>query len=132
MSELTKCAWGWEYTSDNGILYEIGEVTSEFNVIKDPFMDILEMFDCNILEQAHFVDYVFGDIDDETEHMKEWIDERIARYENHERTIRFYRNIIGREDTLYECYLGLAEEKHEQAVRISRERLAEMAEEDIS
>ena len=130
MSKLEKQAWGWEYTSDNGILYEVCETTSEFNVITDPFMDVLEMFDCNILERVHFVDYVFGDMDSETEHIKQWIDERIARYENHERTIRFYRDVVGREDTLYECYLGFAEEKHEHITRISRERFAEMAEED--
>lgn len=130
MSKLIRYAWGWEYTSDNGILYEVSETTSELNVITDTFMDVIEMFDCNLLEQVHFVDYVFGDMDYETEHIKQWIDERIARYENHERRIRFYRDVVGREDTLYECYLGFAEEKHEQPVRISRERLAEMAEED--
>ena len=135
MSKLAKMAWGYEYTSDNGIAYEVGEVSGEYNVIVDNFLDICELFDGNILIKDCFVDYVYGNLingdEDDIDDIKEWLDKRITQYENHERTIRFYRDIVGREDTLYECYLGLAEEKREQTVRITREQLAEMAEEDI-
>ena len=136
MSKFAKKTWGYEYTSDNGITYEVGEVSSEYNVIVDSFSDVWDMFDTNVLTKDKLVDYVYGDLMSgnrlEVEEIKRWIDERIARYENHERTVRFHRDIIGREDTLYECYLGLAEEKHEHSTRISRERLAEMAEEDTN
>ena len=134
MSKLEKMAWGYEYTSDNGIAYEVGEVSSEYNVIVDNFLDICELFDGNILIKDCLVDYVYGDLmsDDEgdVDDIKGWLDKRIAQYENHERTIRFYRDIVGREDTLYKCYLGFAEERCEQSTRISRERLEEIARED--
>lgn len=134
MSKLEKKIWGYEYTSDNNIAYEIGEISGEYNVIIDSFSDIWEMFDTNILIKDKLVDYVYGNLihgdEPEVEQIKKWLDWRIPYYEEHERTIRFYRDIVGREDTLYECYIGLAEEKCDQAVRISKEQLAKMAEED--
>lgn len=134
MSKLEKMTWGWEYTSDNDIAYEIGEVSSEYNVVVDNFLDICELFDGSILIKDCLVDYVYGNLmngdESDADSIKEWLDKRILQYENHERTVRFYRDIVGREDTLYECYIGFAEEKCDQPVRISRERLAEMAEED--
>lgn len=134
MSKLEKKEWGYEYTSDHGITYEIGEISDEYNVILDSFSDVWEMFDSNVLVKDGLVDYVYGNLihgdEFEVEEVKKWLDWRIPHYENHERTVRFYRDIIGREDTLYECYIGFAEEKYGQAVRISREQLAEMAEED--
>ena len=134
MSKLEKMAWGYEYTSNNGIAYEVGEVSGEYNVVVDNFLDVCELFDGNILIKDCLVDYVYGDLmngdEDDVNSIKEWLDKRITQYEKHERTIRFYRDIVGREDTLYECYLGFTEEEREQATIISRERLAEMAEED--
>ena len=134
MSKLEKQAWGYEYTSDNGITYEIGEVTSEFNVVIDNFMDICEMFDTIVLIQTRLIDYVYGNLmwgdEDDIADIKDWLDDRIARYENHERTVRFYRDTMGAEDTLYECYLGLDEEKYEESTRISTGALIKMARED--
>lgn len=134
MSKIEKRAWGYEYTSDNNIVYEIGEISGEYNAIIDSFSDIWEMFDTNVLIKDKLVDYVYGNLirgdDFEVEQIKNWLDWRIPHYENHERIVVFYRDIVGKEDTTYECYIGFAEEKYERPVRISRERLAEMAEED--
>ena len=133
MSKLEERAWGWEYTSDNGIVYEVGEVSAEYNVVFDRFNDISELFDTIVLLRDHLVDYVYGNLCGdwiENLEIKTWLDWRISQYENHERTVRFYRDVKDSDDELYECYIGLAEEKHEQAKRISRERLEEIAKED--
>ena len=135
MSKLEKQEWGgYEYTSNSGIVYEIGEVSSEYNVIVDNFMDISELFDANILIHDKLVDYVFGNLMNgskyEIEEIKQWIDDRIFKYENYERTVRFYRNVMGSEDSLYECYLGLEDEEYEEAIRISAGQLLQMARED--
>lgn len=134
MSKFEKKEWGYEYTSDNGITYDVGESFGEYNVVVDNFIDICELFDTNILIKDYLVDYVYGNLmngdESDIENIKDWLDRRITQYENHERTIRFYRDIKGREDTLYECYLGFAEEKREQAVRISTGPLLKMIRED--
>lgn len=132
ISALEKMPWGWQYTSLNGIKYTIGEVTGDYHAILDEFEDISEMFDGNILIEDHFVSYVHGDIVNDTEDIKEFLDWRIPRYENHERTIRFHRDIIGRpdEDVFYECYIGKNVEMHETTTKISTKMLKDMATED--
>ena len=134
MSKLEKKPWGYEYLSDNGISYSVGEVTAEYNVIIDHFEDISELFDGTVLIQDQLVDYVHGnlmngdwtDVDD----VKDFLDYRIERYENHERTVRFYRDVQGAEDTLYKCYLGFEDEQSEHAVKIPTPTLLKIARED--
>lgn len=134
MSKLEKKPWGYEYVSDNGISYEVGEVTAEYNVVIDGFTDIDELFDCNVLISDHLVDYVHGNLmygdESDVADIKDWLDDRINRYENHERTVRFYRDIKGVEDTLYECYLGFEDEECEKATKIPTSLLLKMARED--
>ena len=134
MSKLEKRSWGYEYLSDNGISYSVGEVTAEYNVIIDHFEDICELFDSIVLIHEHLVDYVHGNLmhggDSDAEEIKDWLDGRIAQYENHERTVRFYRDVSGAEDTLYACYLGFEEEKSEEATKIPASALLRMARED--
>lgn len=119
MGQIRKSRCGYEYVSDNGIVYEIGENGAEFNIIIDTFMDLgtdedlMEKFDMFMPFTNNLVDYVFGDIEDKD--VLEWIDERIERYENHERTVRFYYN------EPCECYIGLKEEKYETRLRLSKE-----------
>lgn len=134
MSKLEKKPWGYEYLSDNGIAYAVGEVTAEYNVVIDSFDDVSELFDGNVLIKDHIVDYVHGNLmcgdESDAEDIKDFLDERIAQYENHERTVRFYRDVQGVEDTLYKCYLGFDYEKHEVATRIPLATLLKMARED--
>ena len=113
MGKIVKTRCGYEYISDNGIAYDIGENGAEFNIIIDTFMDLDEKFDRLAPFNFHLVDYVMGDIDEDD--VLEWIDERIKRYENHERTVRFY------DKRPYECYIGLQEKKYEKSIRISKE-----------
>ena len=130
-STLSKQKWGWEYISSNGNKYSIGSVTQEFNVIVDDFNDINELFDYEALVHSHLVDYVYGDLETDTDIIKEWLDERITRYEDHERTVKFYTNLWSRNDSniLYECYLGLDVYKEPETVNMSKEFLYRTAEE---
>ena len=124
-SKLRKQKWGWEYVSINGNKYSVGPVTMDFNVIVDDFDDINELFDYEALVHSHLVDYVYGDLETDTDAIKEWIDQRIERYEDHERTVKFYTNIWSRDDCniLYECYIGLDVFKRQETVNMSKELL---------
>ena len=113
MGKIRQLNYGYEYISDNGIAYDIGENGADFNIIIDTFMDLDEKFEKLAPFNYHLVDYVFGD--PEEEETLEWIDERIKRYENHERTVRFYAK------EPCECYVGLKEEKYETRRRWSKE-----------
>ena len=130
-STLRKQKWGWEYVSCNGNKYSVGPVTEEFNVIVDEFNDINELFDYEALVHAHLVDYVYGDLETDADIIKEWLDERIKRYEDHERTVKFYTNLWSRNDAniLYECYLGLDVYKEQETVNMSKAFLYRTAEE---
>ena len=134
MSKLEKKPWGYEYLSDNGISYTVGEATADYNVIIDSFDDISELFDGTVLIHDHLVDYVHGNLmygdDFDLEDIKDLLDYRIEKYENHERTVRFYRDVRGAEDTLYVCYLGFEDAKSEDAVKIPTSVLLKMARED--
>ena len=105
----------YEYVSDNGIVYEIGDNGADFNIIIDSFMDYDEICDDFGPFNFHMVDYVMGDIEDPD--VIEWIDERIEQYENHERVLRFY------DGEFCECYIGFKEEKYETRKRVSKEEL---------
>lgn len=124
-SKLRKQKWGWEYVSINGNKYSVGPVTMDFNVIVDDFDDINELFDYEALVHSHLVDYVYGDLETDADVIKEWIDQRIERYENHERTVKFYTNLLSRDDSdvLYECYLGTEVRKEVETVNMSRQLL---------
>ena len=113
MGKIRQLNYGYEYISDNGITYDIGENGADFNIIIDTFMDLDDKFDKLAPYNYHLVDYVFGDIEEKD--VLEWIDERIERYENHERTVRFY------DKGACECYVGLKEEKYETRKRLSKE-----------
>lgn len=130
-SVLVKKNWGWEYISANGNRYSVGPVTAEFNVIVDEFYDINELFDYEAIVHSCLVDYVYGDLEEDTNEIKEWIDERIKRYENHERTVKFYTNLLSRNDAdvLYECYLGFDVYKEQETVNMSKVLLYRTAEE---
>ena len=130
-STLTKKVWGWEYVSVNGNKYSVGPVTEEFNVIVDEFDDINKLFDYEALIESHLVDYVYGDLEYDSDIIKEWIDQRVDRYEKHERTVRFYTNLISRDDSdvLYECYLGTEMYKEVETVNMSKSKLYQVAEE---
>lgn len=130
-SKLIKQKWGWEYISKNGNSYSVGPVTMEFNVIVDDFDDINELFDGEALVHSHLVDYVYGDLESDADIIKEWIDERINRYEKHERTVKFYTNLISRDDhdVLYECYLGTEMYKKVETVNMSKQLLSKIAKE---
>lgn len=134
MSKLEKKPWGYEYLSDNGIAYTVGEATADYNVVIDSFDDISELFDGVVLIQDHLVDYVHGNLmcgdASDIEDIQDFLDDRIAKYENHERTVRFYRDVQGVEDTLYACYLGFEDEKAEDAVKIPMAVMLRMARED--
>jgi hypothetical protein len=118
MGHLQKTKCGYEYISNNGIVYDIGENGADFNIIIDTFLDVEERFEAIAPLKLHLVDYVFGDIEDEN--VLEWIDERIQRYEHHERTIRLYA------DEPIECYIGLQEEQYETPKKISRDELLKL------
>ncbi len=130
-SKLIKQKWGWEYVSKNGNSYSIGPVTAEFNVVVDDFNDINELFDYEALVHSHLVDYVYGDLEEDNSEIKEWLDDKIDRYEKHERTVKFYTNLISRKDcdVLYECYLGTEIYKAQETVNMSKELLYKTAEE---
>lgn len=113
MGQIRQLNYGYEYISDNGITYDIGENGGDFNIIIDTFMDFDEGFDKLGPFGFHLVDYVMGDIEEDD--VLQWIDERIKRYENHERTVKFY------DKRPYECYIGLQEKKRERPTRISKE-----------
>lgn len=130
-SKLIKQRWGWEYVSKNGNKYSIGPVTAEFNVVVDEFSDINELFDYEALVHSHLVDYVYGDLEEDNSEIKEWLDDRIDQYEKHERTVKFYTNLISRKDcdVLYECYLGTEIYKTKETVNMSKELLYKTARE---
>lgn len=130
-SKLTKKPWGWGYVSKNGIEYAIGEVIADFNVIVDDFDDVNELFDGEALILAKLIDYVYGDLERDSKEIKEWLDERIDKYEEHERTVKFYTNLLSRDDTdvLYECYIGTEEKRKERTKTISKELMHIIAEE---
>ena len=112
MGKIRESRGLYEYVSDNGIVYEIGANGADFNIIIDSFMDYDEMCDDFGPFNFHMVDYVMGEIEDPD--VIEWIDERIERYENHERVLKFY------DGELCECYIGFKEEKHETNKRVSK------------
>ena len=115
MGYVRKERCGYEYMSDNGIVYEIGENGADFNIVIDTFLD----YDDKFIEWGpfnfHIVDYVMGDMEDQE--VLEWLDERIEKYENHERILRFYNH------EPCECYIGLKEEKYEARKRVSKEEM---------
>ena len=119
MSEFRKVRWGYEYISDNGLSYEVGEVSSEFNVIIDHFDDMFEISE-NFMIMPSYVDYVFGPITD-IKDIKAYLDWRIPIYENHERKMVFSI------DEPTECYLGFKEEKSDVLIRVTKEQFIEMA-----
>jgi hypothetical protein len=115
MGKIEQSRGLYEYVSDNGIVYEIGENGADFNIIIDTFTDYEERFEKLRPFNCYLVDFVYGDITDPD--VIEWIDKRIERYENHERTLRFYSNAP------CECYIGLKEEKYETRKRVSKEEM---------
>lgn len=119
MGQVRKVRCGYEYVSDNGIVYEIGDNGADFNIIVDSFMDLDDKFEELAPYNFRLVDYVMGDIEDPD--VIDWIDERIERYENHERTVEFY------DHELCECYIGLKEEKYEVRKKWSKEDFFEKA-----
>ena len=131
MSKLEKIRSGWEYTSDMGITYLVGEVSGELNVIMDVFMDINELFDCEVLTQNAFVTYIYGDLERDTLEIKSWLDDIVDRYEQYERTVKFYTNQLSRDDNdvLYECYIGTEEKNPLKTTVITEKQLCKMARE---
>lgn len=130
-SKLINKPWGWEYISKNGIEYTVGEVTTDFNVVVDDFNDINELFDCEAIILAKPIDYVYGDLERDSKEIKEWLDERIETYEKYERTVRFYPNLIKRDDAgvLYECYIGSEKKQVNRGKRITKNIMLKIAEE---
>lgn len=129
MSKLEKKYGALIYTSNSGHKYIIGEITSEYNVIIDEFNDIVDLFDTNILVYDKLITYFYGDMNDED--TVEYIDEMIDNYEKHKRKVKFIRDIVGRENTLYEVYLGTEEEKEDEVPkRISCMDMFRFAKED--
>ena len=112
MGKVRKARCGYEYVSDNGIVYGIGEYGAEFNIIVDDFSDLWDEYEEKIGFHSQLVDYVYGDIEDED--VIEWLDWRIERYENHERVAKF---------GCYECYVGLQEENRLQRERVSKDEI---------
>ena len=130
MSKLEKKYGAWIYTSDRGNKYTIGQITEEYNVIIDEFDDIIELFDADVLVHDKLITYFYGDMDDKD--TKEYVDEVIDDYERHHRKVQFIRDIMGREDTLYEVYLGTEEEKTDEVPkRISCMDMFRIAKEDV-
>lgn len=113
MGKIRESRGLYEYVSNNGIVYEIGANGADFNIIIDTFTDYDEKFEKFRPFQYYLVDFVCGDVEDQD--VIEWIDERIERYENNERIIRFYSH------EPCECYIGLKEEKYEMRKRVSLE-----------
>ena len=130
-STLKKEKYGWEYISQNGNKYSVGEVNAEFNVVVDEFEDINDMFDYEAIVLSKPIDYVYGSLEKDTEEIKDWLDYRIEKYEKHERTVNFYTNIEMRSDhnVCYECYIGTEEKKVDKTRKIDRSRLVRIANE---
>ena len=128
MSKLEKKYGAWIYTSDGGHEYTIGQITTEYNVIIDEFGDIIDLFDTNVLVYDKLITYFYGDMDDDD--TVKYVDKIIDYYEKHQRKVKFVRAIVGREDTLYEVYIGTEEEKKGAANRISCMDMFRMAKED--
>lgn len=128
MSKLEKKYGAWIYTSDRGHEYTIGQITAEYNVIIDEFDDIIDLFDTNVLVYDKLITYFYGDMNDDD--TVKYVDKIIDYYEKHQRKVKFVRDIVGREDTLYEVYLGTEEEKEEVPKRISCMDMFRIAKED--
>ena len=128
MSKLEKKYGAWIYTSDRGHEYTIGQITAEYNVIIDEFGDIIDLFDTNVLVYDKLITYFYGDMDDDD--TVKYVDKIIDHYERHQRKVKFVRDIVGRENTLYEVYLGTEEEKEKVPKRISCMDMFMIAKED--
>lgn len=128
MSKLEKKYGAWIYTSDRGHEYTIGRITAEYNVIIDEFGDIIDLFDTNVLVYDKLITYFYGDMDDDD--TVKYVDKIIDHYEKHQRKVKFVRDIVGRENILYEVYLGTEEEKEEVPKRISCMDMFRIAKED--
>lgn len=128
MSKLEKKYGAWIYTSDRGHEYTIGQITEEYNVIIDEFDDIIDLFDTNVLVYDKLITYFYGDVDDDD--TVKYVDKIIDHYEKHQRKVKFVRDIVGREDTLYEVYLGTEREEKGAAKRISCMDMLRFAKED--
>ena len=129
MSKLEKKYGAWIYTSDRGYEYTIGQITAEYNVIIDEFDDIIDLFDTNVLVYDKLITYFYGDMNDDD--TVKYVDKIIDYYEKHQRKVKFVRDVVGREDTLYEVYLGIEEEKEEVPKRISCMDMFRIAKEDV-
>lgn len=131
MSKLEKTRSGWEYTSDMGITYMVGEVSTEFNVVIDYFMDVDELFDCEVLVKSAFVTCIYGNLERDTLEIQGYLDEVVDRYEQYDRTVKFYTNQINRNDNdvLYECYIGTEEKEPLKTTIISQTEMCKMARE---
>ena len=129
MSKLEKKYGAWIYTSDIGHEYTIGQITAEYNVIIDEFDDIIDLFDTNVLVYDKLITYFYGDMNDDD--TVKYVDKIIDYYEKHQRKVKFVRDVVGREDTLYEVYLGIEEEKEEVPKRISCMDMFRIAKEDM-
>ena len=129
MSKLEKKYGAWIYTSDRGHEYTIGQITAEYNVIIDEFDDIIDLFDTNVLVYDKLITYFYGDMNDDD--TVKYVDKIIDYYEKHQRKVKFVRDVVGREDTLYEVYLGIEEEKEEVPKRISCMDMFRIAKEDV-
>ena len=129
MSKLEKKYGAWIYTSDSGHEYTIGQITAEYNVIIDEFDDIIDLFDTNVLVYDKLITYFYGDMNDDD--TVKYVDKIIDYYEKHQRKVKFVRDVVGREDTLYEVYLGIEEEKEEVPKRISCMDMFRIAKEDV-
>ena len=128
MSKLEKKYGSCIYTSDRGHEYTIGQIIAEYNVIIDEFGDIIDLFDTNVLVYDKLITYFYGDMDDDD--TVKYVDKIIDYYEKHQRKVKFVRDIVGRENTLYEVYLGTEGEEEEAAKRISCMDMFRMAKED--
>lgn len=129
MSKLEKKYGAWIYTSDRGHEYTIGQITAEYNVIIDEFDDIIDLFDTNVIVYDKLITYFYGDMNDDD--TVKYVDKIIDYYEKHQRKVKFVRDVVGREDTLYEVYLGIEEEKEEVPKRISCMDMFRIAKEDV-
>ena len=130
-SKMKKERWGWTYISKSGIVYDIGEISGDFNVVVDDFVDINEMFDGEAIVLAYPIDYVYGNLESDTKEIKEWLDYRIDKYEKHERVVKFYPNLTRRSDAdvCYECYIGSEEKRRDNTKKIEKNRLLKIAKE---
>lgn len=129
MSKLEKKYGALIYTSNSGHEYIIGEIMTEYNVIIDEFNDIIDLFDTNVLVYDKLITYFYGDMDDDD--TVKYVDKIIDHYEKHQRKVKFVRDIVGRENTLYEVYLGTEEEKEDEVPkRISCMDMFRFAKED--